>query len=258
MRLKILTPVLSLVLLSGCNAHTDGFMEKAQSTISSIELPDLGLSSVMGYDSTGLSTLDISNGLRQALTIGTQNVVGQLGIKNGFNTDPNIRIPLPQSLQKLQSAMMMAGAGGVMDDLETRLNTAAEVATPKAKSLFINAISQMTITDAQSILNGPDNAATSYLRNTMGTELGVEMQPLIQQALSEAGAVQAYDQVVGRYASSPLMSGLVPDMKAELNDYVVDKALDGIFYYVAQEEAAIRQNPAKRTTELLQKVFAAQ
>jgi hypothetical protein len=144
--------------------------------------------------------------------------------------------------------------GSMTDDLEMRLNSAAEAATPKAKALFINAISQMSIADAKGILTGPDNAATSYLRQTMGVELGTEMQPLIQSALSQAGAVQAYDQVVGRYASIPFM----PDVKADLNDYVVGKALDGIFYYVAQEEAAIRQDPAKRTTELLQKVFAAQ
>jgi hypothetical protein len=255
MRTKFLIPVLfATVSLAGCNAHTDGLMQQAQSTISSISLPDLGLSNVMNADSGVLSTLDISNGLRQALTIGTQNVVGQLGVQNGFNMDPNIRIPLPGSLAKVDSALSAIGLGSMTDDLEMRLNSAAEAATPKAKALFINAISQMSIADAKGILTGPDNAATSYLRQTMGVELGTEMQPLIQSALSQAGAVQAYDQVVGRYASIPFM----PDVKADLNDYVVGKALDGIFYYVAQEEAAIRQDPAKRTTELLQKVFAAQ
>jgi hypothetical protein len=140
------------------------------------------------------------------------------------------------------------------NDLKTRMNDAAEIATPKAKSLFLDAISTMTITDAQDILFGADNAATNYLRSRMGSALGVEIEPIIQSALNQAGAVQAYDSVMGQYQSLPFM----PDVKANLTNHVVDKALDGIFYYVAQEEAAIRNNPAKRTTELLQKVFAAQ
>ena len=111
----------------------------------------------------------------------------------------------------------------------------------------------MSITDAKNILTGPQDAATQFLRRTMGPGLGQEMQPLIQNALSQAGAIRAYDQVIGQYDQLPFM----PDVKANLNNYVVDKAMDGIFYYVAQEEAAIRTNPAKRTTEILKTVFGA-
>jgi len=115
----------------------------------------------------------------------------------------------------------------------------------------------MTINDAKSILTGPNDAATQYLRQAMGPQLIQDMQPLIQSALSQAGAIQAYDNVVGRYEQIPFVYGIAGNTKSQLNDYVTDKAMDGIFYYVAKEEAAIRANPAKRTTEILQKVFGA-
>ena len=149
----------------------------------------------------------------------------------------------------------MLGMNSLTSDLETRLNRAAEAATPLAKKYFISAIQNMTINDAQAILNGPQDAATQYLRRTMGVDLSRDIQPIITQTLSEAGAIQAYDAVANRYAQIPLVTALASDGKAQLNNYVTEKALDGIFYYVAQEEAAIRQNPAKRTTELLRKVF---
>jgi len=115
----------------------------------------------------------------------------------------------------------------------------------------------MTINDAREILNGPQDAATQYLRKAMGPQLAQDMQPLIQSALSEAGAIRAYDNVISRYEQIPFVSTLAGNTKTQLNDYVTTKAMDGIFYYVAREEAAIRTNPAKRTTEILQKVFGA-
>jgi len=211
----------------------------------------------IGGSASALSQGDISAGLREALTIGTGVVANQLGQTNGFNLDPNIRIPLPSSLARVDDVLQKVGMNSLTANLENRLNSAAELATPMAKDLFISAISQMTITDAKNILTGPNNAATEYLRRTMGTQLGTQMQPVIAQTLASAGAVQAYDQVTNQYNAVPFMSALgIPDAKTALNDYVTEKALDGIFYYVAQEEAAIRTNPAKRTTELLQKVFA--
>lgn len=204
-----------------------------------------------------LSQGEISAGLREALTLGTGLVVSQLGVTNGFNLDPQVRIPLPSSLAKVDSALKAVGMNSLTSDLETRLNRAAELATPKAKALFMSAISQMSINDAKQILTGPNDAATQYLRRTMGAQLGVEMQPIIGQTLSNAGALQAYDRVTSQYNAVPFMSALgIGDAKTALNEYVSNKALDGIFYYVAREEAAIRTNPAKRTTELLQKVFA--
>ncbi|MDH3922658.1 MAG: DUF4197 domain-containing protein, partial [Desulfobulbaceae bacterium] len=200
-----------------------------------------------------LSSEDIGAGLKEALLVGSQNVVSQLGRPDGFNLDPAIHIPLPQQLNNVKSLLGKVGMSSMLDDLELKLNRAAEVATPKAKELFAQAISEMTFEDVMNIYNGPDDAATRYFQEKMTPPLAREMQPVVDQSLAEVGAVQAYDNVMGEYRAIPF----VPDVKADLTTYVVEKGMDGIFHYIALEEAAIRQNPAKRTTELLQLVFGA-
>ena len=205
-------------------------------------------------DNTMLNNNQIGQGLREALHIGTTQVVKQLGARNGFNTDPKIHIPLPKTLSRVDSALSTIGMSSLTDDLELRINRAAEMATPKAKELFFSAIKNMTISDAKQILTGPEDAATQYLRRAMGAQLSEEMSPLITQALSSAGAFKAYDGVMGRYGQIPFM----PDIKANINEYALEKTMDGIFYYVGKEEGAIRKNPAKRTTEILKKVFSSQ
>jgi hypothetical protein len=190
-------------------------------------------------------------GLKDALRVGSENVVGQLGKNDGFNADPKIHIPLPENLQRVKSALGAVGMGSMMDDLELKLNRAAETATPKAKRIFGNAIKEMTFDDAKKILNGPDDSATQYFKRKMSNPLSDEMRPVVKKALSQAGAVQAYDAAMGEYQSLPFM----PDVKANLTQHVLDLGLSGIFHYMAEEEAAIRKNPIKRTTDMLQKVF---
>jgi hypothetical protein len=140
-----------------------------------------------------------------------------------------------------------------MDDLELRLNRAAEAATPKAKKLFLDSIQDMTLEDVRRIYEGPDDAATRYFQAKMSEPLAGEMMPIVSDSLSEVGAIKSYDDAMGRYEAIPF----VPDVKADLTGYVVDKGMEGIFYYLAKEEAAIRQDPLERTTDLLQKVFGA-
>lgn len=205
-------------------------------------------------DSTSdLTNSEITSGLKDALRVGTETVVNQLGQLDGFNADPAIHIPLPDSLNQVKSALSAIGMSSMMDDLELKLNRAAEEATPPAKKLFWNAITSMTLDDVKDIYNGPDDSATRYFQNKMSAPLSVEMQPIVENALNQVGAVQAYDAVIGQYSSIPF----VPDVKADLNKYVVDKGMEGIFHYVAIEEAAIRNDPVKRTTDILQKVFGA-
>lgn len=248
MKKMIVTLLLSSTLtLSACQTSGDGQATNWGSLASEVLNSQLFQSTAM----SALSSSEISAGLREALNVGTSAVVSQLGQSGGFNLDPLIRIALPDELKTVDNALSKVGMNGLTKDLKNRMNVAAEIATPRAKELFVNAITNMTITDAKNILGGENDAATQYLRQSMGTQLGRDISPIIQNALSQAGAMQAYDQVMGQYQALPFM----PDVKANLNDYVVDKALDGIFYYVAQEEAAIRENPAKRTTELLKKVF---
>jgi hypothetical protein len=211
----------------------------------------LGLLSSGGAKSGALSQGEMGDGLKEALRVGTEAVVTRLGKADGFYGDKAIHIPLPGQLATVQKALKAAGYSSLVDDLELKLNRAAEQATPKAKALFVDAISAMTIQDAQQILNGPDDAATQYFRKAMGPGLAKEMAPIVDDTLAEAGAVQAYDSMMGQYKALPFM----PDAKANLTDYVVEKGMDGIFHYVAKEEAAIRTNPAARTTDLLKKVF---
>lgn len=202
---------------------------------------------------SGLTESEIVSGLKEALRIGTETVVSQLGRFDGFNADPAIHIPLPDSLNQVQSALSAIGLSSMMDDLELKLNRAAEAATPPAKKLFWEAISAMTLADVQGIYNGPDDSATRYFQDKMSGPLAVEMRPIVDDALNQVGAIQSYDAVMGQYARLPF----VPDVKADLITYVVDKGMEGIFHYVAKEEAAIRNDPMKRTTDILQKVFGA-
>lgn len=211
------------------------------------------LGGTLSPSSPALPDADIAAGLKEALQVGTERVVGQLGALDGFNADPKVHIPLPASLDKARTALTAIGMGGMFDDLELKLNRAAEEAVPEAKALFWGAIEQMTLEDVQAIYNGPSDAATRYFEGKMSEPLAQRMEPLVEQSLAEVGAVQAYDAAIGQYRTLPF----VPDVKADLTRHVIDKGLEGVFYYLAQEEAAIRQNPAKRTTELLQKVFGA-
>lgn len=199
-----------------------------------------------------LGTADIAAGLREALKVGTERVVNTLGTTDGFNGSPDVHIPLPGTLQRVQSTLRQVGMSALADDVELRLNRAAEAAAPKAKDVFWQAVTDMTLEDAQKIYNGPNDAATQYFKDKMSAPLTDAMRPIVDSSLAEVGAIKAYDQMMGQYKSVPF----VPDVKSDLTTYTLGKALDGMFLYLAREEAAIRQNPAKRTTELLQKVFA--
>ena len=213
-----------------------------------------GLSSGSGSGSGAASSLseqEIGKGLREALKVGADTVVSNIGALDGFNADPKIRIPLPDSLTTVQKTLSRFGMSGMMDDLETRLNRAAEEAAPEARQLLWQAIDDMSWDDARGILEGPDDSATRYLESKMSAPLAERMKPIVDASLQEVGAVRAYDQAIGQYKTVPF----VPDVKADLTSHVLERALQGLFLYLGEEEAAIRQNPAKRSTELLRKVF---
>jgi hypothetical protein len=211
-------------------------------------------STVLNNDGSGLSSNEITQGLKEALTQGSNLVVAQLGQADGFNNDPRVHIPLPKNLLKARDIASKVGLQGSFDDLEERLNRAAERATPQAKELFLGAISDMSIDDAKSILQGPDNAATQYFRNKTGVSLESAMRPLVDDALNQVGAVRSFNSMMAKYKTIPL----APEVSADLSGHVVDKGIDGIFLYLAEEEKAIRENPLKRTSQLLQRVFGSQ
>jgi len=247
MRQQFLVVLGSMVVMFGLASCQTTELQSIGSTLLNQTLSGQAL----GRGGNGLAAGDISAAFKQALSIGSGNVVSQLGRSGGFLNDQNVRIPLPRSLDRMQSGLRAVGASYLLDDLEVRLNKAAEIATPHAKELFLNAISEMTFDDVIQIYNGPDNSATQFFQSKMSGALKQRMSPHVTSALADAGAVRAYDAAVGQYAQIPF----VPDVKANLTDYVVDEGIAGIFYYLGQQEAAIRQDPAKQTTALLKSVF---
>lgn len=240
-----------LTLGLGVSAQAQDWMKTLQDVVGATAKGDA--SSVDSSALAGLSSADMVAGLKEALRVGVDTVTAQLGAADGFNTDPAIHIPLPQSLQSAQSTLRKFGLGGLADDVELKLNRGAEAAMPKAKELVWQAISAMNLDDAKAILNGPEDAATQYFRRVATPDLKATVAPVIEQNLRDVGAVAAYDQLMGQYKSIPF----VPDLKADLTAHATTLALDGLFTYLGREEAAIRKDPAKRTSEILTKVFGA-
>ncbi len=230
--------------LDGDPAAADGFFKKLKRSL-------LG-----GQPTAAASELtvgEIAEGLKEALRVGTGNVVANLGQRDGFFADQIAHIPLPENLQRPRKLLRRIGMGRLADDIEERLNRAAEVATPRAKAIFWQAIREMTLEDVMEIYRGPDDSATRYFQRKMTPSLIAALRPVIEDSMAEVGVVRAYDNFANQYQSIPF----VPDLKGDLIRHVMTGTLDGIFYYVAAEEAAIRQNPVKRTTDILKRVFGA-
>jgi len=202
-------------------------------------------------DNKALSVSDMSDAFKQALTIGAENVISQLGTDGGFSEDDAIRIPLPEKLTKVARVLEKVGMSDQVDDLKLKMNQAAETAVPIAKDLFIQAIQDMTFEDVKTIYQGPDDSATQYFKEKMTGSLSDNMQPIVENSLSEVGALKSLNNVMDKYQDIPFVSSVNPD----LTDYVVEKGIDGVFYYLAKQEAAIRQDPMKQSTDLLKKVF---
>lgn len=202
-------------------------------------------------DTRQLSSAEVSEGLKEALSVAADRASSRLGATDGFYEDPAVQISLPSALSSVQGRLRPFGMSGPLDDLELRVNRGAEAAMPAAKKLVIDAIRSMTIEDAMSVLRGDDTAATQLLRSKTEVGLKQALSPYVESALSDAGALRAVDSVVNRYAR-----GLVD---AEPRDIIithaVDGAVEGLFHYVASEELAIRRDPVKRTSEILRKVF---
>ncbi len=253
---KIIGLIAILFVFSAIQANADGnLLNKGMNLLKTMD--GNKVSTEPGADKTGTGeaagTGEIGQAFKEALSIGSENVVSKLGANDGFNADPAIHIPLPKELNTVKTMLDKVGMSGMVDDLELKLNRAAEAATPKAKELFKQSITEMTFDDIKGIYEGPEDSATKYFKGKMSSSLSEEMRPIVDESLSEVGAIDSFEKVMGEYKTLPL----VPDVKTNLTDYVVEKGMDGIFYYIAQEEAAIRKDPVKQTTGLLKKVFGA-
>jgi hypothetical protein len=238
--------VLALALVS--STASAGWLDKLGGLLGS---KDDSSNATSNAASSVLTNADIGGAFKQALELGSQRVVEQLSVVDGFNNDPVVHIPLPKQLNDARRWLDKVNMTQHLDDLELKLNRAAEEAMPQAKTLFVDAIKQMTFDDVRAIYNGPQDSATRYFQAKMTPTLRDAMAPVVSSSLSEVGAIKRYDDTMAEYRAIPF----VPDIKADLVGHVVQKGLEGMFYYLAQEEAAIRRDPLKRTTELLQQVF---
>jgi hypothetical protein len=200
----------------------------------------------------GLSEDEIVNGLKQALEVGTGNAVATVSQTDGYFKNPKIKIPLPENVKKVEKFLRATGFGDQVDQFELSMNRAAERAAPEAKSIFWNAIKQMSFADARQILEGPDDAATRYFQGKTTDRLQEIFKPITHQAMSEVGVTYYYQSIDNKLKTIPFAD----QMSFDLDQYVTDKALNGLFLMLAAEEKKIRQDPAARVTNLLKKVFA--
>jgi len=198
---------------------------------------------------------EAAQGIRAALSNGVVSALGIVGRSGGFLNDQKIHIPLPGKLKDVQQVMAKVGASGMLDDLETRLNHGAEKAAPVAKGIFMDAVSSLSVSDAIGIVQGPQNAATRYLQTKTTPALTRLFTPIMKNSLSGTGALRALDDVSSRLKSIPFAPKLASNAQTDLVNHGVKYGLSGVFHYIGEEEAAIRANPAKRTSEILRKVF---
>jgi hypothetical protein len=201
--------------------------------------------------SDSISESEIVDGLKQALEIGTAKAVDLVSKQGGYYKNPEIKIPLPGSVQKVENLLRGAGFGSKVDAFELSMNTAAERAAPEAKSIFWDAIKKMKIDDAKNILNGRDDEATLYFKDKTYTRLQEIFEPVVKESMGEVGVTRTYQDLSAKVKKIPFADSLSLD----LDQYVTAGALNGLFQMLAEEEKKIRSDPAARVTDLLKKVF---
>jgi len=200
-----------------------------------------------------LSGSEVAGGLKEALDVGVQRAIEYLGREGGFLDNPAVRIPMPKPLQPVESTLRRFGQDELADNFVQTMNRAAERAVPETLDIFRDSVEAMTIDDARAILNGPDDAATQYLRRTSGERIRQAIRPIVEQATDQAGVTAAYKRMAGQAGS--MLSGFMAPGSLDLDQHVTSGAVDGLFLKLAEEEQRIRENPAARSTELLKKVF---
>ncbi len=200
-----------------------------------------------------LSQVDATSGIKAALQKGADVAVSKLGVTDGFLLNPKVRIPLPPTLKKIRGAAKMLGMDGQFEQLEASMNRAAEAAVPLAKPLLTNAVKQMSVQDAMGILKGGDDSVTNYFKSKTGATLVKQFLPIATQATSKVGLAQQYEKL----ASQGSKLGLVKEDQKSLDGYIAQKAVDGLFLMIAEEEKGLRANPMAAGSAILQKVFGA-
>jgi Protein of unknown function (DUF4197) len=250
---KYITLNIAIAFVVACGNARAGLLDELKSVVRATNDASVAVSS--------LSQNQVVGGLKEALSLGVSNAVSSLGRNNGFLTNLNVKITLPQKLQTVESGLRLVGQGQLADNFVASMNHAAEQAVPVAADVFGDAIQQMSITDGKGILNGPDDAATQYFRRTTQTNLFTKFYPVVQKATESVGVTSEYKAMMAKFSSVNTFGGLFGKSSpaalnaVDIDSYVTDKALDGLFKMVAEEEKDIRTNPVARTSDLLQKVF---
>lgn len=200
---------------------------------------------------TGQSENTIIAGLKEALNVGTENAVSKTGRLDGYFRNLAIKILIPKKLRTFERTLRAVGMGAKVDEFELSMNRAAEAAAPKAGKIFVDAIKAMTFDDARRILTGGDTAATKYFQSKTSDKLAGAFRPIIETAMNDVGATRQYKELVGRYQNLPFASSLTVD----IDEYVTDSAINGLFYMIGEEEKKIRKDPVARVTSILRDVF---
>lgn len=249
MRIATSTPLLALALICTLSGSANaGWFDELQKTLGQVQPSPATTTAV----TTALSDEQVVRGLKEALSKGTQAAVAQLGKDGGFLNNLDVKIPLPDELKKVEKLLRSLGQDKYADQFVATLNHAAEKAVPEAATIFADSIAQMTLADAQSILKGPDDAATQYFRKTSEAKLKERFLPIVKTATDQAGVTSAYKKLMQKAGPTAQFLGAGA---TDLDGYVEGKAMDGLFKMIAAEEKRIRQNPVARTTDLLKQVF---
>jgi hypothetical protein len=202
-------------------------------------------------NSGSLSEDEIGQGLKEALSVGVNLGADKASAMDGYFKNPKLRIPFPPEVQRVENTLRGIGLGSEVDKFVLALNRGAEEAAREAKPIFLNAIKQLTIRDAMNILKGEKDAATQFLRRTTTSQLAQAFEPSVVKALEKTQATRYYGDLANAYNKVPFVSKVNPDLKG----YATQKAIDGLFILVAEEEAKSRENPLARTSDLLNRVF---
>jgi hypothetical protein len=200
-----------------------------------------------------LTNQDASRGMKGALTEGVTSAIAKLGVSGGFLNNPKVRIPLPPALDRLAEGMRMMGRGKDADQLVAAMNQAAERAVPQAKALMLNAVKTMSVQDARKILTGGDGSVTRFFKSRTAAPLAVKFLPIVKKATDRVGLARKYNQFAGAGAKLGLING----NPVNIETYVTEKALDGLYLMIGEQEHAIRQNPAAAGSAIVSKVFGA-
>ncbi len=238
---KILLPFAVLAIVNAANAQFPKVLERAGEAI-------------QGKGSGGLGNEEVIAGLKEALGKGADQAVGHASKLDGFWEDPRLRIPFPPEAERMKTTLVKIGMQDQVNKFELTMNRAAENASKEAAAIFLSAIKGMSVGDGFAILKGGENAATEFLRKRTTTELRSKFRPIVERATSEVALTEYWSPLAGAYNKAGMFTGATA-VDPDLDGYITEKAIDGLFLLVADEEARIRKDPMARTSDLLQRVF---